>query len=81
MKTLKNYLKMALIGIIIVSTGVAIKASDSDTFGENVAKAVLLHWSPKPEHIKTAQNYDYSDYNQDNEDEENDNNAHDWFVD
>lgn len=54
MKTLKNYLKIAFFAIIILSVG--LKASSNDAFGENVAKAVLLKWSPKPEHIK-ASNY------------------------
>jgi len=64
MKTLKNYLKMAFLTIISLSTAIA---ADNDTFGENVAKAVLFHWSPKPEHIKTAQSYDDSDQNKNNE--------------
>lgn len=52
MKTLKNYLKIAFFAIIILS--VPLQASGNDSFGENVAKAVLLKWSPKPEHIKAS---------------------------
>ena len=61
MKTLKNYLKIAFFAIIILSA--CLKASGNDIFGENVAKAVLLKWSPKPEHIKTADynNFDHQD--------------------
>jgi hypothetical protein len=69
MKTLKNYLKMALLAIITVLTGASTKASDNDTFGENVAKAVLFHWSPKPEHIKTVENDAPFDHNQEKENE------------
>jgi hypothetical protein len=62
MKTLKTYVKTAFIALISLSTAIA---TENDTFGENVAKAVLFHWSPKPEHIKTPENQDSSDQNKD----------------
>jgi hypothetical protein len=76
MKTLKNYLKMAFFAIISLSTALAF---ENDTFGENIAKAVLFHWSPKPEHIKTVANDARFDHNQENEYE--DNTTDDSFLD
>lgn len=56
MKILKNCIKTAIFNILFLFGPSFLHCSEQDTFGENVAKAVLLKWSPKPEHIKTAAN-------------------------
>ncbi|RTL07189.1 hypothetical protein EKK58_03370 [Candidatus Dependentiae bacterium] len=65
MKTLQNCLYISFFSIICLLTETRLQAYEQDTFGQNVAKAVLLKWSPKPEHIKTT-NYAYAE-NQDAE--------------
>lgn len=73
MKILKNCIKTAIFSILSLLGTHYLHASEQDTFGENVAKAVLLKWSPKPEHLKTAANAQNENKNTEYGEEESNN--------